>query len=61
MPDTIYAVARRVAEGADKAKFVAALDKLLKGTAKTLDEEVVAGVLRRAADAVDPLAFLDNV
>ena len=61
MPDTIYAVARRIAEGADKAKFVAALDKLLKGTARALDEEVVAGVLRRAADAVDPLAFLDNV
>jgi len=61
MPDTIYAVARRIAEGADKAKFVAALDKLLKGTAKALDEEVVAGVLRRASDAVDPLAFLDNV
>ena len=61
MPDTIYAVARRIAEGEDKAKFVAALDKLLKGTARALDEEVVAGVLRRAADAVDPLAFLDNV
>jgi len=61
MPDTIYAVARRIAEGADKAKFVAALDKLFKGTARALDEEVVAGVLRRAADAVDPLAFLDNV
>jgi hypothetical protein len=61
MPDTIYAVARRIADGADKAKFVAALDKLLKGTAKALDEEVVAGVLRRAADAVDPLAFLENV
>jgi len=61
MPDTIYAVARRIADGADKAKFVAALDKLLKGTARALDEEVVAGVLRRAADAVDPLAFLDNV
>jgi len=61
MPDTIYAVARRIAEGESKAKFVAALDKLLKGTARALDEEVVAGVLRRAADAVDPLAFLDNV
>lgn len=61
MPDTIFAVARRIAEGEDKAKFVAALDKLLKGTARKLDEEVVAGVLRRAADAVDPLAFIDNV
>jgi hypothetical protein len=61
MPDTIYAVGRRIAEGENKAKFVAALDKLLKGTARALDEEVVAGVLRRAADAVDPLAFLDNV
>ena len=61
MPDTVYAVARRIAEGPDKAKFVAALDKLLKGTARALDEEVVAGILRRAADAVDPLAFLDNV
>jgi len=61
MPDTIYAVARRIAEGEYKAKFVGALDKLLKGAAKQFDEEVVAGVLRRAADAVDPLAFLDNV
>ena len=61
MPDTIYAVARRIAEGEDKAKFVGALDKLLKGTAKLLDEEVIVGVLRRAADAVDPLAFLDHV
>ncbi len=61
MADTIYAVARRIAEESDKAKLVAALDKLLKGTARVLDEEVVAGVLRRAADAVDPLAFLDNV
>jgi len=61
MPDTIYAVARRIAEGEDKAKFVGALDKLLRGAAKQFDEEVVTGVLRRAADAVDPLAFLDNV
>ncbi len=61
MPDTIYAVARRIADGSDKAKFVAALDKLLKGTARALDKEVVAAVLRRGADAVDPLAFLDNV
>jgi hypothetical protein len=61
MPDTIYAVARRIAEGDNKAKFVAALDKLLKGTARALDEDVVVGVLQRAADAVDPLAFLDNV
>jgi hypothetical protein len=61
MPDAIYALARRITEGEDKAKFVGALDKLLKGTARTFDEEVVAGVLRRAADAVDPIAFLDNV
>lgn len=61
MPDTIYAIARRIAEGENKAKFVGALDKLLKGTAKALDEEVVTGVLWRAADALDPLAFLDNV
>ena len=61
MPDTIYAIARRIAEGEDKAKFVGALDKLLKGTARALDDDVVTGVLRHAADAVDPLAFLDNV
>jgi hypothetical protein len=61
MPDTIYAIARRIVEGEDKAKFVAALDKLLTGTARALDEEVVTGVLRHAADAVDPLAFLDHV
>jgi hypothetical protein len=61
MPDTIFAVARRIADGENKAKFVAALDKLLQGAARKLDEEVVAGVLRRAADAVDPLAFIDNV
>jgi hypothetical protein len=61
MPDAIYAVARRIAAGQDKARFVGALDRLLKGTAKALDDEVVSGVLRRAADAVDPIGFLDNV
>jgi hypothetical protein len=61
MPDTIYAIARRVAEGQDKARFVGALDSLFKGTAKVLDEDVLTGVLRRVADAANPLAFLDNV
>jgi hypothetical protein len=61
MPDTIYAIARRITEGEDKAKFVSALDKLLTGTARALEEDVVTGVLRHAADAVDPLAFLDHV
>jgi hypothetical protein len=61
MPDAIHAIARRIAEGENKAKFVAALDELLAGSARILDDEVVAGVLRRAADAIDPLAFFDNV
>ena len=61
MPDAIHAIARRIADGEDKAKLVAKLDAALGTWGTKLDGEVLSGVLRRAADAVDPVSFLDNV
>ncbi len=61
MPDVIYAIAKRIADGENKAKFVDALDKVLAGTARGIDDEIVTGILSRAADAVDPIAILEDV
>jgi Domain of unknown function (DUF4157) len=61
MPDAIHAIARRIADGGDAAGFVARLHDALGTWGRQLDDEVLAGVLRRAADAVDPASFLGNV
>jgi Domain of unknown function (DUF4157) len=61
MPDAISAIARRIADGGDTAGFVSKLHDALGTWGRQLDGEVLAGVLRRAADAVDPASFLGNV
>jgi Domain of unknown function (DUF4157) len=61
MPDAIYAIARRIANGGDATGFVARLHDALGTWGRQLDGEVLAGVLRRAADSVDPASFLGNV
>jgi hypothetical protein len=60
MPDAIHALARRISDGKDKAKLVAALDDALSTWALQIEPEVLARALRRAADAVDPLKYLDD-
>ena len=61
MSSAIQAVARRIADGKDKAKLVGALDRVLGAWPARLEPEVLAGVLRRAAAADDPVRFLDDV
>jgi hypothetical protein len=61
MPDAISAIAQRIAKGGEPAGFVAKLDTALGTWGKQLDPEVLAGVLRRAADLADPVSFLGNV
>jgi hypothetical protein len=60
MPDAIHALARRISDGKDKAKLVAALDDALSTWAPQLEPALLARALRRAADAVDPLKYLDD-
>jgi hypothetical protein len=59
MAHAIHALARRLADGKDKARLVAALKRVLD--AWRLDNEVLARVMRRASDAADPAEFLDDV
>jgi hypothetical protein len=61
MSNAVHAIARKLADGDDKAKLAARLDDALGTWGKKLDDEVLASVLRRAADAGDPVLFLDNV
>jgi hypothetical protein len=59
MPDAVHSLAARVAKpGGDK--LIKALDRALPSI-KKLDDDVAAAALRHAADAVDPVAYLDNV
>lgn len=58
-PDIVYALAARMAKG--DSKFVKALDNALDGWVNKLDDDVAMAALRRAADAVDPVAFLKNI
>lgn len=59
MPNAVHSLAARIAKpGGDK--LVKALDRALPSI-KKLDDDVAAATLRRAADAVDPVAYLDNV
>ncbi|HWO22816.1 MAG TPA: hypothetical protein VNO30_28850 [Kofleriaceae bacterium] len=60
MSDAIDAIAQRIADGAP-AGFIGKLQDALGTWGRQLDDEVLAGVLRRAADAVDPVSFLGNV
>jgi hypothetical protein len=61
MPGAIDAVAHRSAKGPDKAKLVAALDRLLGTWPAQLEPEVLAHVLQRVGGAGNPVAFLDDV
>lgn len=62
MADAIHAVARRIAEGDGKARLVAAIKRVLDTWPASLEPEpeVLARVLRRAIDAVDPVKLLDD-
>jgi hypothetical protein len=60
MPDAIHALARRISDGKDTAKLVAALDHALSTWAPQLEPALLGRALRRAADAVDPLKYLDD-
>jgi hypothetical protein len=61
MPGAIDAVARRIAKGPDKAKLVAALERLLGTWPAQLEPEVLARLLQRTAGAGNPVTFLDDV
>jgi hypothetical protein len=61
MGGAIDAVARRITTSKDKARLVGALDRVLGAWPAALDSEVRARVLRRAASAVDPVKYLDDV
>jgi hypothetical protein len=62
MADAIQAVARQIAEGDGKARLVAALERVLETwpTRLKAEPEVLARVLRRIGDAVDPVKLLDD-
>ena len=57
-PDTVYALAARMAKG--DSKFVRALDDALDAV-RRLDDDVAMAALRRATEAVDPVDFLKNI
>jgi hypothetical protein len=59
MSNAIHAVAGQIADGKDKAKLVAALDRVLGTWPRGLDSEVLARVLR-IAGAADPVRYLDD-
>lgn len=56
--DAVHAVATRIADGSPG--FIDALDDALTTWGKKLDDDVLAAVLRRSADAVDPTRLLDD-
>jgi hypothetical protein len=60
LADAAHAAARRIADG-DGAAYVAALDDALGTWARKLDDDLVASVVRRSAEAVDPAKFLAHV
>ena len=62
MPGAIHAIARRITDGGgDAAGFIGKLHDALGTWGRQLDGEVLAGVLRRAANSTDPASFLGNV
>jgi hypothetical protein len=60
MADAIDAMARQIAKSDDKARLVGMLDRVLGAWPPSLDTEVLARVVRRAADAREPVKYLDD-
>jgi hypothetical protein len=60
MPDAVHAIARRIAKPGS-GKLVKVLDDALATWVNKLHDDVAAAALRRAADAVDPVAYIDNI
>jgi hypothetical protein len=60
MPGAVHSLAARIAKPGS-AKLVKALDDALRTWVNKLDDDVSAAALRRAADAVDPVAYVDNI
>ena len=60
MPGAVHSLAARIAKPGS-AKLVMVLDDALGTWVNKLDDDVAAAALRRAADAVDPVAYLDNI
>jgi hypothetical protein len=61
MSSAVQAIARKLADGGDKARLAARLDDALGTWGKQLDDAALAGVLQRTAAARDPVQFLDDV
>jgi hypothetical protein len=60
MADAIDAMARQIAKRDDQARLVGLLDRVLGTWPPSLGPEVLARVMRRAADAAEPVKYLDD-